>query len=72
MIGGERDRGLVFQQKREAFAELDDKAGLELARKIDLDEADVGAGQVTSVGGTGFGHAREINPVNAGRIGGLI
>jgi hypothetical protein len=41
--GGERDGGLVFEKEREAFAELDDEAGLELAREIDFDEANVGA-----------------------------
>jgi hypothetical protein len=42
-LGGERDGGLVFQQKREAVAEFDDETGLDLARELDLDEADVGA-----------------------------
>lgn len=58
-LGGGRDGGLVLQQKRKAFAEFDDKAGLDLARELDMDEADVGAGQATSACGTGFGHARE-------------
>ncbi|TAG10290.1 MAG: hypothetical protein EAZ42_04340 [Verrucomicrobia bacterium] len=44
-LGGKRDGGLIFEQEREAFAELDDKAGLERARKIDLDEMGIGAGQ---------------------------
>jgi len=43
-LGGGRDSGLVLQQKRKAFAEFDDEAGLDLARELDLDEADVGAG----------------------------
>jgi len=50
---------LVFQQKRKTFAEFDDEAGLDLARELDLEEANVGAGQATSACGMGFGHARE-------------
>jgi len=42
-FGGKRDTGAVFQQEREAFAELDDEAGVDLPREINLDEADIGA-----------------------------
>jgi hypothetical protein len=49
--GGEGDGGLVLQQEREAFAELDDEAGPELAREIHFDEADVGAGEATGLSG---------------------
>ena len=45
--GGKRDGGLVLEQQREAFAELDDEAGPELTREVDFDEADVGAGKPT-------------------------
>jgi hypothetical protein len=45
LIGGDRDGGLVFEQEREAFAEFDDEAGPELAREVDFDEADIGAGE---------------------------
>jgi hypothetical protein len=58
-LGGERDASLILQQKRKAIAEFDDEAGLDLARELDLDEADVGASQANSACGTGFGHARE-------------
>jgi hypothetical protein len=58
-LGGERDGRLIFQQKRQAIAEFDDKAGLKLAREFDLDEADVGAGQLTGWSGMGSGHVRK-------------
>jgi hypothetical protein len=51
--------GLVLQQNRKAIAEFDDEAGLDLTRELDLDQADVGAGQATSACDMGFGHARE-------------
>ncbi len=38
-LGGERNGGLVIKQERETVAELDDKAGSELAREIHFDEA---------------------------------
>ena len=42
-FGGKWDTGAIFQQERETFAELHDEAGVELPRKADLDEADIGA-----------------------------
>jgi hypothetical protein len=58
-LGGERDGGLVFEQERETFAELDDEAGPELAREIDFDEADVGASEATGWSRAWFGHPGE-------------
>jgi hypothetical protein len=55
-FGGERDGGVVFEQQREAFAELDDEAGPELVREVDFDEADVGAGGATGWSMAGVGH----------------
>ena len=54
-----RDGGLVFEQQREAFAELDDEAGPELTREVDFDEADVGAGKSTGWSRAWFGHPGE-------------
>lgn len=51
----ERNAGLFFQQEREPFAELDDETGPKLAREVDFDEADVGAGQSTGWSGVDFG-----------------
>ena len=50
-LGGERNGGLVVKQERETVAELDDKAGSELAREIHFDEADIGAGDATRLSG---------------------
>jgi hypothetical protein len=50
---------LVFEQEREAFAELNHEAGPELARKIDFGEADVGASKPTGWSGARFGHPGE-------------
>ena len=58
-LGGQRDGGLVFEQEREALAELDDEAGPELAREIDFDEADVGAGEAAGWSRAWFGHPGE-------------
>ena len=43
--GGERDGGIILKEKAEAFAELDDEAGAELARELDFDEVN-GAGMI--------------------------
>ena len=64
-LGGKWDGNLIFEQKREAFAELDDDLGVELAQEVDFDEADVVTGQVTRACGACFGHAREISRSNA-------
>ena len=58
-VGGERDGIAVFEQDREALTELDDKAGAELARELDFDEAGVGAGQAAGWIGVRFGHPGE-------------
>jgi hypothetical protein len=58
-LGSERDGGLVFYQEREAFAELDDEAGPELAREIDFDETDVGADGPPGWSRVWFGHPGE-------------
>jgi hypothetical protein len=58
-LGSERDGSLVFEQEREAFAKLDDETGLELAREIDFDEADIMTGEATGWSGAGFGHPGE-------------
>jgi hypothetical protein len=50
---------LVFEEAREAFAELDDEAGSELAREVDFDEADVGAGEAARWSRAWFGHPGE-------------
>jgi len=47
---------VVFEQEREAFAEFDDEVGPELAREVDFDERDVGAGGTTGWGMVGSGH----------------
>lgn len=60
-LGGEGDGSVVFEEKREAFAKLDDESGLDPDRELDLDEADVSAGDATSMCGMGLGHAREIS-----------
>ena len=57
--GGERDGGPVFEQQREAFAELDDEAGPKLMREVDFDEADVGAGKPTGWSWAWSGHPGE-------------
>jgi hypothetical protein len=44
-VGGERDGGFILKEKAEAFAELDDEAGAELARELDFNEAGIGAGR---------------------------
>jgi hypothetical protein len=49
----------VFPIEREIFAELDEEAGLELAREIDFDEANVGASQATGWIWARFGHPGE-------------
>jgi hypothetical protein len=54
-VGGERDGGVVFDQQREPFAELDGEAGPELAREVDFDEADAGAGEPAGWSGAWFG-----------------
>ena len=38
------------------MTELDDEAGPDLAREVDFDEADVGAGEAAGWSGTWFGH----------------
>jgi hypothetical protein len=48
-----------FEKEREAFAKLDDEAGLELAREIDFDEANVGASEAVRWCGACFGHPSE-------------
>jgi hypothetical protein len=58
-VGGERDGGLIFEQEREALAELDDEAGPELAGEIDFDEVDTGAGGPTRGRWAWFGHPGE-------------
>ncbi len=58
-LSGERDGGLIFEQKREALAELNDEAGPDLAREIDFDEADVDAGEPTGWSRAWFGHPGE-------------
>ena len=58
-LGGERDGGLVFEQEREALAELDDEAGPELAREIDFDEADFDASEAAGWSRAWFGHPGE-------------
>jgi len=55
----ERDSFAIFELQRQAFANFDDEARLDLARELDLDEADVSAVQARSACGTGFGYARE-------------
>ena len=55
-VGGERNGGLVFEQKREALAELDDETGSELPREIDFDETDIAADEATGWCVAGFGH----------------
>ena len=55
-IGGERDGGIILKEKAESFAELDDKAGAELARELDFNEAGIGAGQAAGWIGVWFGH----------------
>ena len=58
-VGGNRNGGVIFEQERKTFAELDDEARLELAREVEFDETDVGAGEATGRGGVGFGHHAE-------------
>lgn len=58
-----RDGGRVLQQERKALAELDDEAGPDLARKIDLDESDVGAGEPRGWRGAWFGHRARMHEV---------
>jgi hypothetical protein len=58
-LGGERDGGIILKKKAEAFAELDDKAGAELARELDFNEAGIGAGQAAGWFGVWFGHPGE-------------
>jgi hypothetical protein len=57
--GGERDGGIVLKEQAEAFAELDDEAGTELARELDFNEAGIGAGQAAGWIGAWFGHPGE-------------
>ena len=54
--GGERDSGIILKKKAEAFAELDDEAGAELAREIDFGGAGAVAGQAAGWIGAWFGH----------------
>jgi hypothetical protein len=58
-VGGERNGSVVFEQEREAFAELDDEAGPELEWQFHFDEADIGAGDATGWSGVWFGHPGE-------------
>jgi hypothetical protein len=58
-VGGKRDGIAVCEEEREAFAELDDKAGAELARELDFDESGIGASQVAGWIGVRFGHPGE-------------
>lgn len=58
-LGGERDGGIILKEKAEAFAELDNEAGPELARELDFDEAGIGAGQAAGWIGAWFGHPGE-------------
>lgn len=55
-IGGERDGGIILKEKAESFAELDDKAGAELARELDFNEAGIGTGKAAGWIGVRFGH----------------
>jgi hypothetical protein len=58
-LGGQRDSGLIFQQERETFRELDDETGTKLAGEINLDEFEVVAGELTGRSGAGSGHPGE-------------
>ena len=58
-IGGERDGIAIFEQDRETFPELDDKAGAELAREIDFNEADIVTFQRLRRAGVGTGHGAQ-------------
>jgi hypothetical protein len=58
-VGGERDGGFILKEKAEAFAELDDEAGAELARELDFNEAGIGAGRAAGWIGVRFGHPGE-------------
>jgi hypothetical protein len=42
-VGGERDGGVIFEQERKTFTELDDQTRAKLAREVDFDEAEAGA-----------------------------
>jgi hypothetical protein len=69
-LDSERNGGLVIKQEREALAVLDDEVGVELARKIDFDEADVGAGEPAGwCGGVVWTSGRGCS-VNGGLVGG--
>jgi hypothetical protein len=50
---------MILKKKAEAFAELDDKPGAELAREIDFDEAGAVAGQAAGWIVAWFGYPGE-------------
>lgn len=58
-FGGKRNGSLVLKEQAETFAELNDKAGAELARELDFNEAGISAGQSAGWIGVWFGHPGE-------------
>jgi hypothetical protein len=56
---GERDGIAIFEQERETSPELDDKAGAELAREINFNEAGIGTFQRLRRAGGVTGHSAQ-------------